>query len=290
MEKISTGIVGLDNITGGGFNKNSVTVLIGDAGTGKTISCLSFLKKGLEAGSDCIYISLEEDQSQLVREAVEMGWKSISDYINDEKLVFIEAAGKDFSDFVKNELPALVENYQGNKTRIVVDPLIPLLWSSNDKYIQRELVSALFGQIKKIGTVLVTVEDHSRSTSINTSDLSIPLFLSDAAIKLTFVGLGTHVSRMVKVMKFRSSVHSQISHPYTIIKGLGLVIHAKDDKSSEKELLYEKLCNILENDSKNLGKTFSDEGRQLLKEIESSQLGVLSEKEFCTLIRDFVIK
>jgi len=50
MEKVKTGIFGLNPLLDGGFNKNSVTVVVGAPGAGKTTFVNQFLRKGLEEG------------------------------------------------------------------------------------------------------------------------------------------------------------------------------------------------------------------------------------------------
>jgi len=48
MEKIRTGIYGLNPLLEGGFNKYSVTTVVGATGTGKTTFVSQFLHRGLE--------------------------------------------------------------------------------------------------------------------------------------------------------------------------------------------------------------------------------------------------
>ena len=54
MEKITTGIYGLNPLLNGGLNKNSVTTVVGATGTGKTTFVTKFLHRGLEKGEEAI--------------------------------------------------------------------------------------------------------------------------------------------------------------------------------------------------------------------------------------------
>ena len=46
VERVKTGIPGLDDLIGGGFPKESTILLSGVAGAGKTIFCLQFIFNG----------------------------------------------------------------------------------------------------------------------------------------------------------------------------------------------------------------------------------------------------
>jgi len=48
VERVNTGIKGLDNYIEDGFPEGSVTLVTGGPGVGKTTFCLNFLEEGLE--------------------------------------------------------------------------------------------------------------------------------------------------------------------------------------------------------------------------------------------------
>jgi len=130
--KLRTGVFGLNSITEGGLNRNSTTVVIGASGAGKTTMAMQFIRRGLEEGQEGVFISLDEAQDQIIKEAEAMGWTNIRAQIEAGKLVFIDASAKEFTEFVKTELPILVEEWHGFNARIVVDPLTPVMWTIKD--------------------------------------------------------------------------------------------------------------------------------------------------------------
>ena len=97
MKKIKSGIFGLNPILDGGFNENSTNVIIGSPGTGKTTFATQFIKRGLEMDQSAIFISLDENQDQIIREALERGWPEINDFVKEGLLLFIDASGKEFT-------------------------------------------------------------------------------------------------------------------------------------------------------------------------------------------------
>src|SRR5688572_731573 len=69
-----TGIVGLDDILGGGLERRRVFLLEGAPGTGKTTIATQFLLAGAKAGERGLYISLSETQDEMRSGAASHGW------------------------------------------------------------------------------------------------------------------------------------------------------------------------------------------------------------------------
>lgn len=224
VKKIPSGILGLNPLIDGGINENSAVVVVGSSGAGKTICATQFLRKGLEMGQEGIYITLDEPPSQIISEATELGWDNIGRYVDEDLLVFIDASGKQFSDFIRKELADFVRDWKGANARIAIDPLTPVLWSSKEKYEQRELVSFLLRETKRIGTVLCTLEEHGAAGDLSTPETVIPLYLADTVIHLKYMVREGVTSRTLKIIKCRRSRHSQFPHPYTILRGPGVVV------------------------------------------------------------------
>ena len=74
LEKIPTGIEGLDKMLEGGLIKGRPYVLCGRPGAGKTIFCMQFLRKGVERGENSMYVTLEEPVSEIQQNIKVLGW------------------------------------------------------------------------------------------------------------------------------------------------------------------------------------------------------------------------
>ena len=73
-ERVKMGIMGLDDMLGGGLIPGSICSIIGTYGTGKTIFSLEFAWDGLTKGENVIYISLEEREERIVSYMQQKGW------------------------------------------------------------------------------------------------------------------------------------------------------------------------------------------------------------------------
>ncbi len=254
MKKIKSGVVGLDPLMDGGLNENSTNVVIGTAGAGKTTFAAQFLRRGLESGKEALFVSLDENQEQIIKEAVEMGWSDIHGYIEDGSLVFIDASGKKFSKFIRHELPTFVEEWKGSESRIVVDPLTPVIWSTEGRYEQRELLMLLLKETKKIGTVVCTLEEHGTRGDLSGNEIVIPMYLADSVIHLKYTRKEGVTSRLLEIVKCRNSRHSKLSHPYTIAKGFGLLVQGKTGPEHKTRKTPEEIKKQLQKYEKSFSK------------------------------------
>src|SRR4026209_1416257 len=73
-DRISTGMSGLDDILGGGFDPNRLYLVEGTPGSGKTTLALQFLLEGVKHGEKVLYITLSESESELRLVATRHGW------------------------------------------------------------------------------------------------------------------------------------------------------------------------------------------------------------------------
>ncbi len=218
MDRINTGIFGLDELIGGGFVKNTVNAVLGTTGCGKTIFSIQFLLEGLENGEDCVYISFDLDVEEFERIARSMGWR-ISDYIESGQLKVGKFHVEDAS-FLNSEL---VKFISGKDIRIVVDSFSPLVALMD--YRSRAEVGWFFKNMRSSGTAVITVEEPLVGAPDQFANLT--LFLADSVIHLKNVGYGEIYNRTLRVVKHRMSWHADGVFPYSIIEGAGFVVEEK---------------------------------------------------------------
>src|SRR5437870_1321354 len=75
IERVHTGIPGLDHVLEGGFPKGARVLLAGGAGCGKTICCGQYLYKGATRyGEPGVYVSTEEPPTEFRANMLRFGW------------------------------------------------------------------------------------------------------------------------------------------------------------------------------------------------------------------------
>jgi KaiC/GvpD/RAD55 family RecA-like ATPase len=91
LERIITGIEGIDQATGG-FPKGKSILITGDAGSGKTILGLQFARSSCMHNLKTVYITIEEDAKDLQVQANAFQW-DLQTFQDNGLLSFIELAG-----------------------------------------------------------------------------------------------------------------------------------------------------------------------------------------------------
>lgn len=122
LEHIPTGIPGLDEMLSGGFSKNTVSLLVGETGTGRSTFARQFLYEGLRAGEIGIYIGIAHSPVRLRNKFV-MTYPDAEEHV-DKKIFFVNLDPHKFSSssyFLVNGLPELIQSL--GATRVVIDAL-----------------------------------------------------------------------------------------------------------------------------------------------------------------------
>ena len=166
-----------------------------------------------------------------------------------------------------------MEKWSGANARIAIDPLTPVIWSTPNRYDQRELITILMKELKKIGTVVCTLEEYETGTSITNNETIIPMYLADSVIRLKFLKNTEDqgFERYLEILKCRNSRHTKFSHKYLILHGFGIMIHSTEDSDKATH----KVTNLLK---RNLNKE-----KQLSKKelsMITQYLNSLTDKDF----------
>ena len=109
FRKTLTGIQGLDDILMGGIPENRPTLLLGNAGCGKTILSMEFLINGIVMFNEpAVFISFEENRDELMLNVKSLGYnldKHLAD--NEIYIEHIQINPADFRETGKYDLEGL---------------------------------------------------------------------------------------------------------------------------------------------------------------------------------------
>jgi len=215
-DRMKVGIIGLDDMLGGGLIPGSICAIIGTYGTGKTTFSLQFIWEGLKKGEHIIYISLEEREERIIEYMQQKGW-DVQPFMN-KSLFVIKLDPTDFNlanNRIKNELPRLIKQVKAH--RVVIDPisLFEDLFDS-DSVRRQEMFRFVEGMRDQKCTIMMTSEtDKDNAFS---SRHALIEYLADTVILLRYVRPSdlTDVHLALEVVKMRMSAHSREIKPYEI--------------------------------------------------------------------------
>ena len=209
----SSGNAELDEMCGGGFFRDSIILVSGATGTGKTLTVTQFLAGGVDAGERCLLLAFEESRDQLFRNA--RGWGMDFEGMENDGLLRVVC---DYPEVTGLEewlirIQAIVREFK--PARVAVDSLSALERGGSIKGF-REFVIGLTSFLKHqetTGLFTATTQTLMGGSSITESHIST---LTDSIILLRYVETYGEMKRALTVLKMRGSHHDKDIRQFTI--------------------------------------------------------------------------
>jgi circadian clock protein KaiC len=237
VDRVSTGVDGLDRLMEGGFVRGSINLVTGKTGTGKTAFSSSFLYAGALEGEVGVYLTTEEGVEDIKSDIAAMfGW----DFDSLEKknlIVFLPIKPKlphktisesQIAEVVKlymfdilSQIEDVVKKYKAK--RLVVDSISIVEMFLKDPYLRKVALIQFTDKLKELGvTTLLTGTTPEATEKLSLT--GVIEFLVDSVIKLDFVPVAEEFKRTLTIRKMRRTNHSILIHPFEITKtGLKIV-------------------------------------------------------------------
>ena len=211
--RISSGNTDLDRMCGGGFFRDSVILLSGATGTGKTLTVTQFLQGGAAAGERCLLLAFEESREQLFRNA--SGWGVDFEKMERDGLLRVVC---DYPEVVGLEdwlvtIQGIVEEFK--PARVALDSLSALERVGSAKAF-REFVIGVTSFLKHqeiTGLFTSTTSTLLGGESITETHIST---LTDSIILLRYVEMFGEMKRGITVLKMRGSIHDKQIREFSI--------------------------------------------------------------------------
>jgi circadian clock protein KaiC len=246
------GVPGFDDLVEGGIPKNSVILISGSPGTGKSIFAQHFLHHGAtKFGQRGLYISMEQRVPEIYQQAARMGL----DFKELERkaltrFMFMDISerrfpeGKTHIDLIKEEAIAF-----GAK-RLVIDSLTPLanfpihsdelafygiigemdklmMNSLSEDLITRMQVHKLIMALKDINCTSIIISEIPKNSEWFSRD-RVSEFMADGVIVLHYLGIGATSNRSLIIEKMRGTSHTEDVLPMNITDK-GIVVQKPEE-------------------------------------------------------------
>jgi circadian clock protein KaiC len=221
MERLSTGVAGLDALIEGGLPVGFNTLVSGAPGTGKTILGLQFIHEGVKRGEPGIYVSFEQFREDIIRQAEQFGW---SDIRNEKLFSLLSIKHKDiqsFMGYLKDEVDAkkakrlvidslsVVSVYTNVMEDTEQTKLIDLTVDLHSKVpldpeqMRRQTLYTILARIKAMGVTTLLISEQIDPDRLTRDEVSE--FVCDGLIIFKKVVIGKDVIRSVTVEKMRQT-------------------------------------------------------------------------------------
>jgi circadian clock protein KaiC len=202
------GVLGVDEMLGGGLPAGDATLIAGPSGTGKTVLCTHFIAEGVANGEHGVLAVFEEYPEDYLLRAEDMGFPlgAMVD-ANKIKVLYLRPLDLSAEEILYRIQQAVVE--VGAK-RLVIDSLngveLALAPTFRDDF--RDSLNRLVSQLTSGGvSVVMTVEVAESFQEIKFSPHAVS-FLAQNILFLRYIEIESQLRTMLAVIKMRRSRHS----------------------------------------------------------------------------------
>lgn len=211
--RIASGSADLDRMCGGGFFRDSVILLSGATGTGKTLMVTQFMRGGFDNGERCLLFAFEESRDQLFRNAAAWGIDFAAMEADGRLKVVNQYPHAMAVEDHLLQMRDMIAEFRPN--RVAVDSLSALERVTSVRSF-REFVIGLTSFLKQeetAGLFTSTTPSLLGGSSVTEKHIST---LTDTIVLLRYVETQGRMRRALTVLKMRGSHHDHDIREYTI--------------------------------------------------------------------------
>ena len=220
LKKVSCGIIGLDELTGGGLPAGRPTLVCGGPGCGKTLLATTFLVKGaLDYDEPGVFVSFDERIPDLAANVASLGFDLPG--LNERGLIAMDHVQLDrqsimeVGDYDLEGLFVRLAHAVGRigAKRVVLDSIDSLFAGIPNTAIVRSELGRLFTWLKdrELSTIITAERGENGLTRHGIEE-----YVSDCVIVLDHRVVEQSSTRRLRVVKYRGSAHGTNEYPFLI--------------------------------------------------------------------------
>ncbi|MFA9437371.1 MAG: RAD55 family ATPase [Candidatus Bathyarchaeota archaeon] len=213
-ERVSTGNMQLDTLLDGGILRNSMILLAGNPGAGKTILSSNFIYQGAMIDEPGVYACFAETRKRLIQDMEKFGI-DFEPMIRRRKVEVLDLSIGSETE-VQSALNQVFETITSLRAqRLVIDSISAMAMGLETEFEKRHLIRLLYRLILKTGCTTIAITDIPwNSTKIGES---IEEFVADGIILMQHhYDEKENMKRQLRITKMRGTNHSRKTHIYTI--------------------------------------------------------------------------
>jgi circadian clock protein KaiC len=217
-EPVSSGLAELDQLLGGGLDRGTTALIIGQAGTGKSTIALQYAASMAGRGEAVMVFALEEVRELMLARAENLGL-SLTSYVEKGLLTVQQVDPAELSpgEFAIRIRRAVQEGCK----LLIIDSLGGYLNAMPGERFLTSQLHELCSYLNQQGIVtILTLPQHGLvSTAESPLDVS---YLADTVIALRFFEAGGAVKQAIAVVKKRSGKHEKTIREFKLEHGKGI--------------------------------------------------------------------
>ena len=220
LKKCPTGILGLDEITGGGLPKGRTTIVCGGPGCGKTMLGVEFLVRGaMKFNEPGVLMAFEETPRDIATNVASLGF-DIQALARRKKLYldFLSVEPSEIKESGDYDLEGLFIRLQAaiaavGAKRVMFDTLEALFSGFSNPQILRAEFRRLFRWLKDRGLTAIVTAERGEG---NLTRYGLEEYVSDCVILLDHRVKNQISERRLRIVKYRGTSHGADEYPFLI--------------------------------------------------------------------------
>jgi circadian clock protein KaiC len=231
LERLKSGIPGLDAIACGGLPKGRTCLVAGTAGSGKTVIALQFLAAGVTLFDEPgVLATFEETPEDMLRNVRSFDW-GIAELVDRGKIAVVDGtpvAGEALLEAGAYDLSALLARIEHavrevGAQRVILDAVGGLFLQFTDAAAVRRELHRIHLGLRQLGvTTLISMERTDEGGGIGR--FGVEEFVADNVILLRNRLEQEKRRRTIEIVKFRGAPHQKGEYPFTIDPDSGVTI------------------------------------------------------------------
>ncbi|RME99923.1 MAG: ATPase [Chloroflexi bacterium] len=216
MERVKTGISGLDEMLGGGFLPETANLVEGAPGTGKTTLGMQFIYNGIvQHNEPGLIITFEEFPKQYYHDAANFGWDLVD--LEKKGLLKVIMTSPEVSRQGVQSVGGLISEYihSMGARRIVVDSITHFARLTQDPIQLRSLEFDFINALKREQLTCLFTRESPVLMGEATEDSGIG-FIVDSYLVMRYVEIESAIKKALFVLKMRGSNHAKDIRQYNI--------------------------------------------------------------------------
>ena len=209
-QRISSGDSFLDEISGGGYLRNTCILISGETGTGKTSLAATFARSACENGEKALYINYEESRESMVAGMRHMGI-DLQPAIRNGSLRFLSTMPESMG-IEEHLYHAITAIRQFHPDHMVIDAISACERIAGQRA-AFDFIMRLTHFCKKRGMTVILINQAKNVNAISGIGISS---IIDTIITLRYKDVGNETKRILQIKKSRGSKHSNSHYNYLL--------------------------------------------------------------------------